>query len=192
MSSSFFSLPRRCSHRHTADAPSPRGTNPKRPRPRVPPAVLPLAGTHRSGCLTTVRPLAISCASRECMGGGAAPYLRASPVPSRASRRGMVKRTCDLMGLEKRGGGGGRQGRPWRGGLVTEIIDRRQQAVMRAGMAGLASPGEHAPWSGEGLGAPRRQKASHRDQRQRADAMSRVRRHDRRGTRRPSRAGRCR
>jgi hypothetical protein len=138
------------------------------------PAVLPLSSTHRSGCLTTVRPLAISCASRECMGGGAAPYLRASPVPSRASRRGMVKRPCVLMELEKRGGGGGRQGRPWRGGLVTKIVDRRQQAVMRAGMAGQVSPGEHAPSSGEGLGAPRRQKASHGDQRQRADAMSRA------------------
>src|SRR4029450_11407696 len=97
----------------------------------MPPAVLLLSGTHRIGCLTTVRPLAISCASRECMGGGAAPYHKASPIPRQASPRGMVKRPWLLNGLEKRGGGGGRQGRPRREGLVTKIIDRRQRAVMR-------------------------------------------------------------
>jgi hypothetical protein len=40
------------------------------------------------------------------------PSLRASPIPRRASPRGMVKRPCVLNGLEKRGGGGGRQGGP--------------------------------------------------------------------------------
>jgi len=58
--------------------------------------------------------------------------FKASPIPRWASPRGMVKRPWLLNGLEKRGGGGGRQGRPWRGGLVTKIVDRRQRAVMRA------------------------------------------------------------
>ena len=86
----------------------------------------------------------------------------------------MAKRPCVLNGLEKRCGGGGRQGGPWRQGPVTKIIDRRQRAVMRAGMGGPASPGESTPSCGGGPGAPRRQKASRGDQRQRADAMSRV------------------
>ena len=86
----------------------------------------------------------------------------------------MAKRPCVLNGLEKRGGGGWRQGGPWRQGPVTKIIDRRQRAVMRAGIGGPASPGESTPSCGGGPGAPRRQKASRGDQRQRADAMSRV------------------
>ena len=55
----------------------------------------------------TVRLLAISCASRAFMSGGAVPYLRASSIPRRVSARGMMKSLCILNGLEKRGGGGG-------------------------------------------------------------------------------------
>jgi hypothetical protein len=58
--------------------------------------------------------------------------------------------------------------------LVTEIIDRRQSAVMSLGVAGPASPGERTPSCGGGPGAPRRRKDSHGDRRQRADALSRV------------------
>jgi hypothetical protein len=58
--------------------------------------------------------------------------------------------------------------------LVTEIIDRCQSAVMSVGVAGPASPGQRTPSCGGGPGAPPRRKASHRDRRQRADALSHV------------------
>jgi hypothetical protein len=86
----------------------------------------------------------------------------------------MVRRPCALNGLERRGGGGGQGWRVRCERPVTEIIDRRQPAVMRAGVAGPASPGERAPSCGRGPGAPPRRKASHRDRRQRADALSHV------------------
>jgi hypothetical protein len=95
-------------------------------------------------------------------------------MPRRASPWGMVKRPCVLNGLEKRGGGGGSGWRVRCERPVTEIIDRRQPAVMRAVVAGPASPAEPAPSCGGGPGAPPRRKASHRDRRQRADALSHV------------------
>jgi hypothetical protein len=58
---------------------------------------------------------------------------RASPIPRRVAARGIAKRPCFINELEKRGGRGGWRVGLWRGRLVTEIIDRRQQAVMRAG-----------------------------------------------------------
>jgi hypothetical protein len=87
-------------------------------------------------------------------------------VPFHAGRRseGMVKRLWFLNGLEKRGEGGGRHGRQWRGGLVTKRIDRRQPAVMLAGTAGPASPGKSALSRDRAPSAPRWQKASRRDQ----------------------------
>jgi hypothetical protein len=57
---------------------------------------------------------------------------------------------------------------------MTKIIDTRQPAVMRAGVAGPTAPGERTPSCGRGLGAPRRQQATRGDQRPRADALSRV------------------
>ena len=57
---------------------------------------------------------------------------------------------------------------------MTKIIDTCQPAVMRAGLAGPTSPGERTPSCGRGLEAPRRQQATRGDQRQRADALSRV------------------
>jgi hypothetical protein len=58
-------------------------------------------------------------------------------------------------------------------GSVTEIIDRRQRAVMRVSATGPASPGERTVGRRR-PGAPQRQKASHGNRRQRADARSRV------------------
>ena len=82
----------------------------------------------------TVRLLATSCASREFMGGGAAPYLIASPIPRRVSARGMVKRRCVLNGLEKRGGGGGTRGD--RGAGAGDGNNRQASAGGHAGRRG--------------------------------------------------------
>ena len=124
-------------------------------------------------CLPTVRLLAISSASREPKGGGVDTFSegKSHATPGVALVHG--EKPCVLNGLEKRGGVGGPGWRVRCERPVTEIIDRRQPAVMRAGVAGPASPGERAPSCGGGRGAPPRRKVSHRDRRQRADALSR-------------------
>lgn len=128
---------------------------------------------HRSRVLMTVRPLAISCASREFMGGAAAPRLKASPIPRRAWPRGLG--IDPVLSMTYRHEAGCRETRgPWRGGLVTEILDRRQRAVRRACVAGLVSPSESPLSCDGGPSAARRQMASRGDQRQGADVMSRV------------------
>jgi hypothetical protein len=138
------------------------------------PAVLLLSGTHRSGFLTTVRPLVTSCASREPMGGGADILLesKSHSTPGVAPRDGEKTLVAQWIREARRGWWEARETVARGAG---DGNNRQTSAGGHAGgVAGPASPGEHAPSSGEGPGAPRRQKASHGDQRQRADAMSRA------------------
>jgi hypothetical protein len=100
-----------------------------------------------------VRPLAISCASREFMGGGAAPWYASKSHSTPGVSPGHGKKTLFYQWIRESRWGWWDMGGPWRGGPVTEIIDRRQPAVMRAGAAGRASPGESAPSRGGGRGS---------------------------------------